>query len=85
MKRITVSDIVKGFRFDEFYHWYKEVVEVLKTSAKHVLCKVVENDGFTQYITFEVKDGIICDGNSMTYSHTTSLTDALYFWEIDNK
>lgn len=85
MKRITVSDIVKGFRFDEHSKWYKEVVEVIKTSAKHILCKVVEDDGFTQYLTFEVENGVICDGKAMVYSHTTSLDDALYFWEIDNK
>lgn len=80
MKEITVKDIKVGFRFDEHGSWFKEIVEIIKKSAEKILVKVVEDDGFIQYITFNVRKGIICDGKSMAYSHTTCREDALYFF-----
>ena len=80
MKKITVKDIKAGFRFDEHGSWYKEIVKVIKISAEKILAEVVEDDGFRQYITFKVRRGVICDGNSMCYTHTTCREDALYFF-----
>lgn len=80
MKEIKAKDIKVGFRFDERGSWFKEVTEVIKKSAEKILVKVIEDDGFIQYITFNVKKGVICDGKSMTYSHTTCREDALYFF-----
>lgn len=79
--KVNVSDVKVGFRFDEFGSWFKEVAEVIKSNAKKLLVKVVEDDGFVQYITFDVKNNVICDGTGMCYSHTTSRADALYFFE----
>lgn len=80
MKEIKAKDIKVGFRFDEYGSWFKEVVEIIKRNAEKILVKVIEDDGFTQYITFKVKKGIICDGESMCYEHTTSRENALYFF-----
>jgi hypothetical protein len=80
MKEIKAKDIKVGFRFDEHGSWFKEVVEVIKKSADKLLVKVIENDGFIQYITFNVEKGVICDGKSMCYAHTTCREDALYFF-----
>lgn len=80
MKEIKAKDIKVGFRFDEHGSWFKEVVEIIKESAEKILVKVIEDDGFVQYITFKVKKGVICDGKSMCYAHTTCREDALYFF-----
>ena len=84
MKAFNATDVSIGFRFDESLsgRWFKEVVEVIKSTTKKILVKVMEDDGFIQYITFEPdENGVICDGNGLCYSHTTSLKDALYFFE----
>ena len=80
MKKIKAKDIKVGYRFDEYGSRYKEVINVIKTSAEKILVEAVADDGFKQFITFKVRHGVICDGKSMCYTHTTRREEALYFF-----